>query len=289
MSYLYREGSRAINPKFESAYKAYEAAKRSKAAPIEKEDVEDLKEALAAFGIDNGKRLGLALFHVGLLKGKDKGERQGQNLYKDLTKLSYKQLEALVYFCDRAAEEQADYTWQMENDADTMLLYGYEGAEDLEKEAQSARAELEKQEKALSFIYRLPLAAVDQEAKEELAERALVEGLRALDNEHRRALLLNLQGLLMAQYRAPAQNKQQQERSLRAREICAAIDTATTPNKPRKVEALADLIMNRDLGRYREERDNSGKVLLYYDPETDDVVEDLQEAALWEYTNPREI
>lgn len=302
MTYLYREGMRAINPKFATAYKAYEVAKSDMAKPIKEEDVEPFKAALAAFGITTGKQLGRVLYGAGLLTGKDKGERQGQNLFKDLTALSYKQFVALCLYCDHERIEQeilasqyASYVSDLQEYAESDTTVSEAAEEELKRLEECSRAatqldeEADKKEAANFFLYRLPLAEVDKEAAEELMERVLIEGLKRLNNDNRTALLRTMQGLLMAQYRGEPEDEEEAARKRSALAICGAIDTAATPGKPRKVEALADLLMSGELRRYNPERDNNGNIACYVDPETGDVVDDLQEAALSEYVSPREI
>lgn len=289
MTYLYREGVRAINPKFATAYKAYEVAKSDMAKPIKEEDVEPFKAALAAFGITTGKQLGRVLYGAGLLTGKDKGERQGQNLFKDLTALSYKQFEVLVRYCMREEQGLLEQVGYLENEIVAAERYGEEWLEELEEDLAQSAAQLDEVYKASSFLYRLPLAEVDKEAAEELMERVVVEGLRILNNENRSALLRAMQGLLLAQYHSVPADDDEANRKRSANYLCDTIDTAATPGKPHKAELLANLVMGNKLLRFEPELDNNGSIACYVDPETGDVVDDLQEAALSEYVSPREI
>lgn len=250
MTYLRNPNARAINPEFVSAYRAYEAVKQSADKPIKEKDVHDFKAALAVFGITTGKKLGEVLYEAGLVgqrgrdgkgEAKDKGTKTGQNRFKDPTTLSFKEFEAIARYCDKYTEEAY---WEATSLADDIEEHGYFD------EAQEYRDGLQPILDANSFFYRVPRQELDRQAAAELESRAILDGMELLDRKHRQALLLNLQGMLMAQYRNPGKNRTDVARGRRARMVAAAIDEAVTDGVSNKYNALADLVGD---GNFHEE------------------------------------
>lgn len=325
MQYLHNDGMRAINPEFEAAFKAYERSKKEKAAPVGRSDAEALKEALAVFGIRNGTDLAEVLYDAGLIgrankagtgEAKDRGRRTGQSRYKDLTKLTRREYEALYCHCLRITEDLWHEAHSIAGDLEHEyrriehrlgeLWLGFraggyteeeynEEAAPLLKEQQEVRRELREVwedynvcDAALEAFRSQQVRRLDAQTAVELEQRALIEGMGLLGVERRRALLMGLQGMLMAEYRAPCEETKEQAR--RAGEVCDAVDAAVKLNGARRRQALVDLVAATGATTLRAETDQAGNVLYYCDAETGEPIpEDTPaEAVLARYTAPRE-
>lgn len=276
MTYLHDPNARALRSVFADTYAEYANGtdKADKTKPIKKEDTAALKEALAAAGITEGKKLGAEVLHL--------TERRGQQLYKDLTQLSVRQLWRIQDYCSKAL---ADAKWDVEvieiiNNDQSGAYYDRE----TQDEAAQKAARLEK---AYSFFSSYPTLRANEAAGEELEARALLDGIELLCPERRRSLLLTLQGLLMAEYRRPGQTKDEVKRAQRSREICTAINKATIDNSS-NLTALALLVeggrVNDIMPEFLQFSENEPSELVgFYDRVNSKNFESPEEAVLREY------
>lgn len=186
MSYLFDPEARVISPEFKAAFLDYDA----KVKPIESETTAgQVKLALSYFGIKKGKQLGWVLYKSGILKGKDKGERRGQQLFSDLTQLTLEQYLAIYRYC----------YWEIERAEQARSMLFDEDIPDAEEHLKKVEEELSHMTYGLQFLQQAVNLELEFAAEAEIALRALVDGATWLSDDRRQALLLALHDMLLAE------------------------------------------------------------------------------------------